>query len=117
MGLERVATGLSAPMFVTHAPGDPNRLFIAQRGGAIRIVNLNTGVLQPTPFLSMSGIDTEGEGGFLGLAFHPNYSNVGMPGFGKFYVSITTDGAPLTSRIRASLASWYVASRRRRRCS
>jgi glucose/arabinose dehydrogenase len=99
-GLERVATGLSAPMFVTHAPNDPNRLFIAQRGGAIRVLNLNTGVLQPTPFLSMSGIDTEGEGGFLGLAFHPNYSNVGMPGFGKFYVSITTDGAPLTSRIR-----------------
>jgi glucose/arabinose dehydrogenase len=99
-GLQRVATGLSAPIFVTHAPNDPNRLFIAQRGGAIRILNLNTGVLQPTPFLSMSGIDTEGEGGFLGLAFHPNYSNVGMPGFGKFYVSITTDGAPLTSRIR-----------------
>jgi glucose/arabinose dehydrogenase len=100
LGLERVATGLSAPMFVTHAPGDSSRLFIAQRGGAIRILNLNTGVLQPTPFLSMSGIDTEGEGGFLGLAFHPNYANVGMPGFGKFYVSITTDGAPLTSRIR-----------------
>ena len=50
-GLQRVATGLTAPMFVTHAPNDPNRLFIAERGGAIRILNLNTGVLQPTPFL------------------------------------------------------------------
>jgi glucose/arabinose dehydrogenase len=100
IGLERVATGLSNPMFVTHAPGDSSRLFIAQRSGAIRILNLNTGVLNPTPFLSMSGIDTEGEGGFLGLAFHPDYSKVGMPGSGKFYVSITTDGTPLTSRIR-----------------
>jgi glucose/arabinose dehydrogenase len=98
--MERVATGLSNPMFVTHAPGDSSRLFIAQRSGAIRILNLNTGVLQPAPFLSMSGINTAGEGGFLGLAFHPDYSNVGMPGFGKFYVSITTDGSPLTSRIR-----------------
>ncbi len=99
-GLQRVTTGLSAPMFVTHAPNDSNRLFIAERGGAIRILNLSTGVLQPTPFLSMTGIDTEGEGGFLGLAFHPDYSTEGMPGFGKFYVSITTDGSPLTSRIR-----------------
>jgi glucose/arabinose dehydrogenase len=87
-------------MFVTHAPADPTRLFIAQRSGAIRILNLETGVLQPTPFLTMTGIDTEGEGGFLGLAFHPNYSSQGMPGFGKFYVSVTTDGSPLTSRIR-----------------
>jgi glucose/arabinose dehydrogenase len=99
-GLQRVASGLNAPIFVTHAPGDTSRLFIAQRGGAIRILDLNTGVLQPTPFLNMSGIATGGEGGFLGLAFHPNYSTEGMPGFGKFYVSITTSGAPLTSRIR-----------------
>jgi glucose/arabinose dehydrogenase len=100
VGLQRVASGLSAPIFVTHAPGDASRLFIAQRGGAIRILNLNTGMLQPTPFLTMTGIDTEGEGGFLGLAFHPNYATQGMPGFGKFYVSVTTDGSPLTSRIR-----------------
>ena len=99
-GLTRVASGLSAPIFVTHAPGDTSRLFIAQRGGQIRILDLNTGMLQATPFLSMSGIDTEGEGGFLGLAFHPNFFEDGMTGFGKFYVSITTDGAPLTSRIR-----------------
>src|SRR5688500_5401647 len=85
IGMERVASGLANPMFVTHAPGDSSRLFIAQRSGAIRVLNLNTGVLQPAPFLSMTGVDTEGEGGFLGLAFHPDYSKVGMPGFGKFY--------------------------------
>jgi glucose/arabinose dehydrogenase len=99
-GLERVASGLAAPIFVTHAPGDQDRLFIAQRGGQIRILDLNTGMLEGTPFLSMSGIDTQGEGGFLGMAFHPNYFSEGMTGFGKFYVSITTDGSPLTSRIR-----------------
>jgi glucose/arabinose dehydrogenase len=99
-GLERVASGLSAPIFVTHAPGDSSRLFIAQRGGAIRILNLDTGLLQATPFLTMSGLSTQGEGGFLGLAFHPNYSSAGMPGFGKFYVNVTTFGLPLTTRIR-----------------
>jgi glucose/arabinose dehydrogenase len=108
-GLHRVATGLTAPMFVTHAPNDPNRLFIAERGSpfpsanasaSIRILDLTTGVLNPTPFLTMTGINNNGEGGFLGLAFHPNYSTEGMPGFGKFYVSVTTSGSPLTSRIR-----------------
>ena len=95
-GMQSVASGLSAPIFVTHAPGDSSRLFIAERGGAIRILNLQTGVLDPTPFLTMPGISTTGEGGFLGLAFHPNYSNSGMPGFGKFYVNVTTDSTTVT---------------------
>jgi glucose/arabinose dehydrogenase len=97
-GLERVASGLGAPIFVTHAPGDTSRLFIAQRGGQIRILDLSTGVLQAAPFLSTT-VDTSGEGGLLGLAFHPNYSSEGMPGFGKLYVNVTT-GSPFTTRIR-----------------
>lgn len=95
-GLQRVASGLSGPIFATHAPGDTSRLFIAERGGAIRILNLETGSLVATPFLSMSGVSTDGEGGFLGLAFHPNYSNVGMPGYGKFYVNVTTGSTTVT---------------------
>src|SRR5262245_9786420 len=67
----RVASGLSQPVFVTHAPGDTSRLFIVQRTGAIRILNLNTGALVPTPFLSIPGVLAGGEGGLLGLAFHP----------------------------------------------
>ena len=97
-GLHRVASGLAAPIFVTHAPGDTSRLFIAQRGGAIRILDLNTGAVQPTPFLSTS-VDTSGEGGLLGLAFHPDYFNAGTPGHGKFYLNVTT-GSPFTTRIR-----------------
>jgi hypothetical protein len=100
-GITRVASEISSPMFVTHAPGDRDRLFIAQRGGAIRILDLNTGALQTTPFLSMTGIDTGGsEGGFLGLAFHPDYFNEQADGYGKFYVKITTAGSDLTVRIR-----------------
>ncbi len=95
-GLTRVASGLSNPIFVTHAPGDRSRLFIAQRGGAIRILNLDTGMLETTPFLTMSGVSTDNEGGFLGLAFHPDYFNEGMPGFGKFYVNVTTNSTTVT---------------------
>src|SRR5215210_5542584 len=83
-------------MFMTYAPGDRSRLFIAERSGAIRILNLVTGALEGTPFLTMSGISTAGEGGFLGLAFHPNYNSVGMPGYGKFYVNVTTNSTTET---------------------
>jgi glucose/arabinose dehydrogenase len=87
-------------MFVTHAPGDRDRLFIAQRSGSIRVLDLRTGTLLPTPFLSMAGIDTGGEGGFLGLAFHPDYFNSDAAGFGKFYVKVTTAGDDLTVHVR-----------------
>lgn len=97
LGLERVASGVSAPIFVTHAPGDASRLFIVERGGAIRILNLGTGALQAAPFLTTT-VDTSGEGGLLGMAFHPDYFNSGTQGFGKFYLNLTT-GGPFTTRI------------------
>jgi glucose/arabinose dehydrogenase len=107
LGLERVASGLSAPIFVTHAPGDASRLFIVERGSpaesasalaSIRILNLNTGQLDRGTFLTTT-VDNRGEGGFLGMAFHPDYFNSGTPGFGKFYVNVTT-ASPFTTRIR-----------------
>jgi glucose/arabinose dehydrogenase len=85
-GLTRVASGLSGPMYVTAAPGDPTRLFIAERGGAIKILNLTTGAVEPTPFLSIPSVDQAGEGGLLGLAFHPDYQTNH-----KFYVNVTID--------------------------
>ncbi|HEX2475666.1 MAG TPA: PQQ-dependent sugar dehydrogenase [Lacipirellulaceae bacterium] len=97
IGLERVATA-SAPIFVTHAPGDTSRLFIVERGGSIRIFNLNTGQFDRGAFLT-TAVDTSGEGGLLGMAFHPDYFNSGTPGFGKFYVDVTT-GNPFTVRVR-----------------
>jgi glucose/arabinose dehydrogenase len=98
-GLTRVASGLSAPIFVTHAPGDSSRLFIVERGGAIKILNLSTGSVLTTPFLTTT-VDTAGEGGLLGLAFHPDYNTTGTPGFGKFYVNLTTTSAPMATRVR-----------------
>lgn len=94
LGLQRVAFGLSNPIFITHAPGDDSRLFIVQRGGAIRILDLSTRLLQPAPFLTIPNVDTTGEGGLLGLAFHPDYQNNG-----KFCVNVTI-GNPFSTHIR-----------------
>src|SRR5262249_41074110 len=94
----RVASGLSSPIFVTAPPGDFNRLFIVQQGGQIRILNLNTGLLNTTPFLTISGLQSGGEQGLLGLAFDPSYATNG-----KFYVKCTVAGGAFnagTNQIR-----------------
>jgi glucose/arabinose dehydrogenase len=90
-GLTEVVGSLNRPVFVTHAPGDRERLFIVEEGGVIKIWNLNTNSLHATPFLMIPNVDTETEGGLLGLAFHPQYSTPGADGEGKFYVYATID--------------------------
>jgi glucose/arabinose dehydrogenase len=89
-GLVEVIGSLDNPVFVTHAPGDRERLFIVEESGRIKIFNFSTG-LNGTPFLTIPNVDTESEGGLLGLAFHPQYSTSGAPGEGKFYVYATID--------------------------
>ena len=37
--LEPVATELDRPVFITHANGDSNRLFVVERGGLVRVVD------------------------------------------------------------------------------
>jgi glucose/arabinose dehydrogenase len=83
----RLASGLTEPLFVTAPPGDSGRLFIVQKNGQIRILNLATGTLNPTPFLSLTGLATGGEQGLLGMAFDPNYATNG-----KFYLNFTVPG-------------------------
>jgi glucose/arabinose dehydrogenase len=90
----RVASGLSSPLFVAAPPGDFNRLFIAQQGGVIRILNLKTGVLNATPFLTVSNILTGGEQGLLGLAFDPDYATNG-----KFYINCVAPGGAFNAGI------------------
>ena len=79
-----VTEGLSQPLFLTHAPGDAARLFIVEKGGAIRLV-LN-GDLLDEPFLEVT-VSTDGERGLLGLAFHPDFATNR-----RFFVAYT-DGA------------------------
>jgi glucose/arabinose dehydrogenase len=90
----RVASGLSSPLFTTSPPGDFNRLFIVQQNGQIRILNLATGTLNATPFLTISGLAVGGEQGLLGLAFDPDYASNG-----KFYVNCTLPGGSFNAGI------------------
>jgi len=47
------------------------RLWVAQQGGALRIVR--NGALQPTPFVQLT-VDSSGERGLIGVALHPNFA-------------------------------------------
>ncbi len=92
--LEQVGSGFSIPVDIKHAPDD-DRLYIVEKGGKIRIMDLAGNVL-PIPFLDIDPIVNSGanERGLLGLAFHPDYvSN------GHFFVNYTgNDGDTRISR-------------------
>ncbi len=72
---ETVVDGLSSPLWVTAVPDDTGRLFVAQQGGQIRIVQ--DGQLLPTPYLDISDrVQAGGERGLLGVAFPPSFGDV-----------------------------------------
>jgi glucose/arabinose dehydrogenase len=71
-----MVTGLASPTFVTQAPGDAERLYVVeQQSGLIRTIK--EGAIEATPFLNIKSVlgpgGPDGEQGFLGLAFDPNY--------------------------------------------
>ena len=66
--------GFSSPLHLTHAGDGSGRIFVVEQGGLIRIVR--SGVIDPTPFLNISGkLNGGGEQGLLSVAFPPGYSN------------------------------------------
>jgi len=84
LSTELAGSGFVSPLYVTAPPGDSQRLFVVEQGGTIRILDLQTQTVRPTPFLTITGISSGGEQGLLGLAFHPNYASNGF-----FYVNLT----------------------------
>jgi glucose/arabinose dehydrogenase len=90
---QRVASGLSEPLFVTFAPGDTTHIYIVQRAGQILSLDLGTGQL--SSFFTVPGVTSSSlEQGLLGLAFDPNYSSNG-----KFYVNFTAPGGSFGSGV------------------
>src|ERR1043165_4153733 len=85
----RVATGLNQPLFAGAPKGDTERLFIVEKEGLIKILDLHTGQVLATPFADLTAeVSAAGEGGLLGLAFDPDFANNG-----RFYVDmINTSG-------------------------
>src|SRR4051812_34703888 len=79
--LVTVAKGLESPVQVVN---DGRRLFVVEQPGRIR--QLDGGKVAPKPFLDVKDhVTFQGECGFLGVAFHPDFARNGY-----FYVDYTT---------------------------
>lgn len=75
--LVAVARGLERPVHVDAAPGEPNRLYVVEQAGRIRIVE--GGRVEARPFLDVtSEVVSGGEQGLLSVAFHPDYRENGL---------------------------------------
>lgn len=96
---EPVGAGFASPMYVTHAPGFPDLLFVAEREGIIRAVDLTTEATLEPAFLDIDArVITSGERGLLGLAFHPDFATNR-----RFFVHYSdTSGDSQISEFRAS---------------
>jgi glucose/arabinose dehydrogenase len=98
--LEQVVTGLTAPVFLTHIPGD-GRLFVVEQSGRIRIID--NGQVLATPFLDIQSLVLfQGEQGLLSMVFHPNHAANGL-----FYVYYTDQGG--SSRVARYTAAGNTA--------
>lgn len=86
--LVEVASGLNSPVFLTGSPGDVTRTFVVEQGGRIRVIR--NGALVTTPFLDITAkVQSGGERGLLGLAFHPQYTTNGR--FVVYYTNTSGD--------------------------
>ena len=71
------ATGLSSPVFVTADDTGSGVLYAVEQGGTVRAIAPD-GTVSTTPFLDIRDrVQSDGEQGLLGLAFHPDYATNG----------------------------------------
>jgi glucose/arabinose dehydrogenase len=77
-----VASGLSSPVDVRAAPGDPSTLYVVEQAGDIKMVR--NGRIVGTFLDIRSRVKSGGELGMLSMAFHPDYRQNHL-----FYVSYT----------------------------
>ncbi len=83
ISLTQEFSGLSQPVYITHAGDGSGRLFVVEQIGRIRLIK--DGVLLSTPFLDIaSRVGCCGERGLLSVAFPPGYASKGY-----FYVYYT----------------------------
>ncbi len=82
LSFQQVVGGLSAPVYVTSAPGDPTTLYVVEQGGTIKIVK---GGKVTGTFLDIHDrVASGGERGLLSVAFQPSYAQNH-----RFYVDYT----------------------------
>ena len=81
------------PVALRQAPGDNDRWFVVRKPGVIEVFDNDPATMATSEFIDISAdVNAAGEGGLLGLAFHPNF-----PATPYAYLSYTRTSAPLVS--------------------
>ena len=120
--VERIASGLAQPTYVTQAPGDPsNIIYYSTRitastgsGGGFGTINnmggifrydMNSGV--STQIMNLSYRQLTGDEGLESFAFSPDFNTPGAPGYEKLYVTSSqyNNGASPIERVEEYTAS------------
>ncbi|QOV91513.1 PQQ-dependent sugar dehydrogenase [Humisphaera borealis] len=83
------ATGLSQPTAFAFAPD--GRLFVAQQGGALRVIKDGATLADPALLLD---VDSQGERGLIGVALDPSFSQNGL-----IYLHYTTETPTVHNRV------------------
>jgi glucose/arabinose dehydrogenase len=107
LSLEQVGS-FDRPIFVTSDPGNPDRLFVVERAGAVALVE--NGEVKPFadihPLVSCCG----GEDGLLSIALSPDFDQSGR--FFLYYVGKEVPGEIHVAEMRASGSSAPISSLR-----
>ncbi len=78
----------AAPLGLFQAPGDSSRWFVMERDGRVQVFDNAPGVASRATFVDIANrVSTTGEGGLLGLAFHPDFA-----ANGEVFLSYTRPG-------------------------
>ncbi|MGH8222826.1 MAG: PQQ-dependent sugar dehydrogenase, partial [Woeseiaceae bacterium] len=93
----------SQPLAMLQLPNDDTRWYVVERQGVIRVFANDPAVVQADVdvFADLTArVDVTGEGGLLGLAFHPDFD-----ANGQVFVSYTSTGTPLVSHVSRFLST------------
>ncbi len=94
------ASGLAVPTAMALAPD--GRIFVAEKGGTLRVVQ--NGTVQATPFVTLS-VNTYSERGLIGVAVDPNFTSNHF-----VYAYYTTNASTPVNRVSRFTASGNIAA-------
>lgn len=87
IAVKRVGTGFNQPLYVAAVPGDNNRVFVVEKGGAVYFLTPSTGA--KTLAFTAANLSTSGERGLLGIAPRPDFATSNT----VFVHAVAPDGA------------------------
>lgn len=83
------------PLYMTQAPGDDTQWYIVERGGTVQAMPTTaTNIAQARNFVTVT-VNGTGEGGLLGMAFHPQWPATREVYLAYTRTPVTGDPAPI----------------------